>query len=386
MTAEPATVRESPALRPPPGHPRSPLVDSLRGVAILLVVVFHAAGTAGASTTGAAGAIARQGFVGVMIFFAISGFLIYRPFAAARDGGRRAPSLRRYWRRRALRIFPAYWVALTAFAAVGAISDVATVRAPVYYLFGQIYAAKTFSNGIPVAWSLGVEMSFYLLLPVYAWLVSRAGRRWPVLEGAGIVLLVAVSLVERGFVRAGRIPDNWASTLPGMATFFAVGMAFAAVSVRLEGREDGPGVTRVVRRYADLLWLGAIAAYVVAATTFKVVATSTVNRSWASWYGNYLLCATVAALALAPAVFGQEGGGIARRVLRNPLLAWIGLVSYGIFLWHLPLMIKLHGRIGDSPLVLFAGSMLIATAVAAASYYALELPLLRLKEPRRRSS
>jgi peptidoglycan/LPS O-acetylase OafA/YrhL len=162
---EPATVRESPALQPPPGNPRFPLMDSLRGIAILMVIAYHAAGTANVSTTHVVAAIARQGFVGVMLFFTLSGFLIYRPFAAVRETERPAPSVRRYWRRRALRILPAYWVALMILAILGAVNDVFTGRFWAYYGFLQIYQAKTFSLGIPVAWSLCVEMPFYLVLP-----------------------------------------------------------------------------------------------------------------------------------------------------------------------------------------------------------------------------
>jgi peptidoglycan/LPS O-acetylase OafA/YrhL len=383
---EPATVRESPALQPPPGNPRFPLVDPLRAVAILLVVMYHAAATAGVSTTHVLPQIARQGFVGVMVFFGISGFLIYRPFVAAREAGRKATPLHRFWRRRALRILPAYWAALTALAAFGAVNDVLTRRGPAYYLFGQIYNARTFSNGIPVAWSLCVEMSFYLLLPAYAWLVARAGARWARAETVGIALLLAGGLLWRAVVHIGWVPGVWASALPGMVVFFAVGMGLAALSVRTVGREEHFAVTRFVRRFPDLCWAGALTAYVVAATVFSVQAYSAVARSWSSWYGNYILCVVGAALLLAPAIIGQDGGGISRRLLRNPVFAWIGLVSYGIFLWHLPLMIKFHERGVHSALALLALTIVVSTVVAAVSYYVLELPLLRLKEPRRQRS
>jgi peptidoglycan/LPS O-acetylase OafA/YrhL len=107
----------SPAVAPPPGNPRFPLFDSLRGIAVLAVVIFHVAFITGALNVRVAGdVLGVLGDVGVVLFFVISGFLLYRPFVAARAHGRRPPDPVRYARRRALRIVPAYWVALTVLA------------------------------------------------------------------------------------------------------------------------------------------------------------------------------------------------------------------------------------------------------------------------------
>ena len=92
---------------------------------------------------------------------------------------------------------------------------------------------------------------------------------------------------------------------------------------------------------------------------------------------------------LLPAVFGDDRGGWPRRVLANPVLAWLGLVSYGIYLWHASLMIWLdeQGAAGWVAGLSFPGLLVVttafATACAAASYYLVERPLLRFKDPRR---
>src|SRR3954453_13942377 len=101
------------ALRPPPGNPRFPLVDGLRAVAALSVLVTHTAFLSGFNGHGLLGGITARLDVGVALFFVISGFLLYRPFVAARMGGRGGPRAGLYFRRRALRILPAYWLALT---------------------------------------------------------------------------------------------------------------------------------------------------------------------------------------------------------------------------------------------------------------------------------
>ncbi len=112
------------------------------------------------------------------VFFLISGFLLYRPFAVSHLTGRPGPNVRRFWQRRLLRIVPAYWVALTLLAYVfhwvtmgpgwqGVVSQ---------YLFLQIYLPNQIFFGITQAWSLCTEMSFYLFLPLYA-TADRLRRR-----------------------------------------------------------------------------------------------------------------------------------------------------------------------------------------------------------------
>ena len=101
------------ALSPPPGNPRFPLFDGLRAIAATLIVLHHAVFASGYSNTGALGRWTFNFALGVPIFFAISGFLLYRPFVAGQMGGSGAPNTGRFYRRRVLRIVPAYWVALT---------------------------------------------------------------------------------------------------------------------------------------------------------------------------------------------------------------------------------------------------------------------------------
>ena len=107
----------SPAVAPPPGNPRFPLFDSLRGLAVLAVVVYHVFVFTGALDRRVIGElVAVAGGLGPTLFFAISGFLLYRPWVAAGAAGKPRPSTSRYLRRRALRILPAYWFALTVLA------------------------------------------------------------------------------------------------------------------------------------------------------------------------------------------------------------------------------------------------------------------------------
>ena len=137
--AEGATDAPSPAVAPPPGNPRFPLFDSLRAIAALSVLTFHVAAIAGALERGFAGDVLAMLSRGVILFFVISGFLLYRPFVAARAprAGPR-PSTARYARRRVLRIVPAYWVALTVLAVFPGIAGVFSDDWWRYYFFLQL--------------------------------------------------------------------------------------------------------------------------------------------------------------------------------------------------------------------------------------------------------
>src|SRR5439155_7118876 len=128
--------------------------------------------------------------VGVTVFFLISGFLLYRPFVAARAGRGPAPSWGKFWRRRGLRIVPAYWVALTALAIFPGLVGVFTGDWWIYYGFLQQWQRSTIINGIPPAWTLGTELCFYAMLPLYAALMVRLERRAP---GGEIGVLAALS-------------------------------------------------------------------------------------------------------------------------------------------------------------------------------------------------
>src|ERR1044072_6339872 len=99
--------------RPPAGNPRCPLGDGLRAVAALSVLVTHTAFISGFNGHGLPGAITSRLDIGAALFFVLSGFLLSPPFVAARYDDRPSPRLGLYFRRRVVRIAPAYWLALT---------------------------------------------------------------------------------------------------------------------------------------------------------------------------------------------------------------------------------------------------------------------------------
>ncbi len=162
------------------GPSRFVMVDSLRGLAALGVIFVHAVGIYGGGATLSAAIrpyVLRLDVV-VPVFFLISAFVLYRPFVRARLRGGSPPATGPYAWGRVLRIVPAYWVALTVAALALGLGGVLTLSGvPTYHGFAQIYRSTSVAGGIPVAWTLCIEVTFYAFLPLWALAMRRLGRR-----------------------------------------------------------------------------------------------------------------------------------------------------------------------------------------------------------------
>jgi peptidoglycan/LPS O-acetylase OafA/YrhL len=370
----------APNLAPPPGNPRFPLFDSLRAIAALSVFLGHT--VTGTQLYGQhpkivllALEIADQG---VAIFFLISGFLLYRPFLAARRAGRRL-AVRDFARRRILRIVPAYWVALTLFLIAGFVSGVTAHNWWIFYGFGQVYSFNTIGQGIGAAWTLCVEVTFYAALPVFAYLVARFGRNPQAVRGdiALLLVLTGASLAFRAhfhdFASFATV-----STLAGTFTWFALGMGLAILSVTEESHPHGSWATRFVVRRPTVCWLAAAASFA------GIYHLSRSGGGVSVALAAHVLYGLVALLILLPGVLGDTTGGLARRALRFPALAWIGLVSYAFYLYHTIVIAQVNklaidAHVPQRYVFVLVLSFVISCACAAVSYYVIERPIMRLR-------
>jgi peptidoglycan/LPS O-acetylase OafA/YrhL len=372
--------------------PRFPLLDSVRAIAALSVLVFHASLWSQITLTGSVAApfLSRLD-VGVAVFFALSGFLLYRPYVRARLIGGPAPRVAAYGWRRLLRIVPAYWVALTVLAVAVPLEGVFEPgHAVVYYGFLQIYGDLVL-GGITQAWSLCVEVTFYALLPLWALLLARrpASVRVELWALAG---LAAVAVAWNLLAVLGAADPEHANTsrmlvwLPAFLDHFALGMALAVLSVCAERDGRAPRSVAWVERRPWAAWLGALAAFTFVAIGIGLSSENRLDAPMnaAQTLARHWLYAVVAVGVLLPAVFGPPGHGAIRRLLAHPALLYLGAISYGIFLWHNGVIeltagaIEIDGTWTDFAVLLGVG-VIGAVVAASLSWRLVERPILRLK-------
>jgi peptidoglycan/LPS O-acetylase OafA/YrhL len=370
----PDTLKESgrleevaPNLAPPPGNPRFPLFDALRAIAALSVFLGHTiTGVLSLNSHRTLFLIGVQlAYQGVAIFFLISGFLLYRPILVARCE-QRTYDVWRYARRRVLRIVPAYWVALTVLLILGWISGVGTGNWWIFYGFGQIYGFSTLPHGIGVAWTLCIEVTFYAALPLFALAAARLAPR-PGAVRVDVLLLVALAVASLVFRVEFQGDIVKLSTLPASFSWFALGMGLAMASLAM------PAVPpRWMAKSGTLCWVGAVAASILLYVLLRSAQTT------ATALAGYVLYGVVALLVLLPGVFAQANNQVPQRVLRNSLLGWIGLISYSFYLYHATVIEEITKHITHEYLLVLLSAAALSIACAAASYYLVERPFMRL--------
>jgi peptidoglycan/LPS O-acetylase OafA/YrhL len=332
----------------------------------------------------------------IAIFFFLSGFLLYRPMIAHRTGGPSSPSVAAYARRRFLRVYPAYWVALTALAIFPGLVGVFSDKWYSFYSLGFYldYANTTkvcagdpgFRCGLPQSWTLTVEMTFYLMLPLYALLTSwiargRNVRSW---MRAELLLIAALSAAS---VLAGAVSpslrDNTLFRFSFLAHFLwlGLGLAAAVLSVGYYNRhQDMPRLLRLAADNPGACWALALAIWVVQVFTVVPAPFTVAPFGTSGYIVLQLVQALVAVLLLFPVFFGNPNRGIAARFFGHPLMLWLGLLSYGLYLWSVTITIDLGVGGADAGFwTVLALSSLITLPLAAGTYYLIERPLMVLK-------
>ena len=333
--------------------------------------------------------------MGVTVFFVISVFLLYRPFVAADMAGRSPAPTSVFYRRRLLRIIPAYWFALTVVALLpGVISVFTSDQWWRYYLLIQNYSGINFvfARGIGPAWSLSVEMAFYLTLPLFAWAMRRTRGSDPDWRLSGdLIVLGAVAGSQRWSARTslGDQRQSW----PGERVEVDADAQPAAVpdlvrgrhGVRLDqlmerpDRQDSAGAAAAAS-HPGLVWLFALSCYGLMAAVSPALP-SAENAV------HHTMTGLIAAAIVFPAAFpNPEGKGVPGWFLALPAVAWVGLISYGLYLWGSPLTLYLaHEGIFSrgAPSCRWRPIRAAALVAAAFSYYVVERPFLRLKYARR---
>ncbi len=180
--------------------------------------------------------------------------------------------------------------------------------------------------------------------------------------------------------------------LPAYFDQFALGMGLAVLSVWVERNRRLPRALAWIDGWPGISWLVALVAFWVASTQIGLHGRFLEPFSRVDYMERHLLYGLIAITIVAPAVVGDQTRGVVRRVLAFRPLLWLGLVSYGIFLWNLTVLSQLSDAGFEKVPVLrsypgwCAAGLLFTAATAAVSYYGLERPVLKLKrlfgEPR----
>lgn len=352
----------------------------MRACAAVGVVVTHVAFQTG-HTGGVVGRLFGRFDLAVAVFFALSGFLLWRGHAAAARGLRPIPPTGHYLRSRLVRIMPAYLVAvvviLTLLPDAGA--DLTVWLANL--TLTQIYVPLTLTAGLTQMWSLAVEVSFYVALPVIALLVRRVPvtARIPVLAAAGLVSLGWALIPFDTPVGVSSV--NWP---PAFLSWFVAGMLLAELTV------TPVGLPHRLARNRMLMAAVALGAFLVAAS--PVAGPEGLTPGTAQQFiVKVAMGAIVAGALLAPLVL--DAPDTRHRILGNTTMVTLGRWSYGLFIWHLAALWMVFPIIGEfafnghMPVVLVL-TVVIGFAIAAVSYALIESPCrvaLRRWEYRRSS-
>ncbi len=367
-------------------------IDGLRGIAIAAVVWFHLWQISWTPATIPYTAISLQpvaeaGFLGVALFFFISGFVLMLPYAQAHLAGTPRPTLRHFFGRRFLKIVPSYALAIAIMIGLG-VQTYATFAdgakdVAFHVLFIHDWFAATNASIDGVMWSLGVEIQFYVLFP----LLVLAFVRRPLLTALALFAIANAwrtwCMLSNHFYYEQRLAQ-----LPGYIDFFAAGMlgAFAYVAIATHR----PQLAQRRWAFTALSAAGFVALWLLVTNCYDHRSDHEWPQLWSvEWRSAVALACFAAGLGSLFAVRGFQ------LVLANRGLLFLAAISYNLYLWHQPIaraLVQHHlppyataDPHGDPrwQLVYWLVAVPAAVAVSALITYGIEQPVLRWGKRRR---
>jgi len=381
-----------------PSLPYLSSLDGLRAVAVIAVIIYHA-------NKGWLGG----GFLGVEVFFVISGYLITTLLINESANTGRI-NLRAFWLRRARRLLPALWALLLGVTiycslfeqdALGALRG--DVIASLVYGFNwfQIWMGTSYFSAlgfVPLRhlWSLAVEEQFYLIWPLVMMLILRGGRRN--LRNVGLMFVFTslaigvyvASVYQSGIVGTVEQTPQQFLSLAGhivlridylfLGSVSRAGGLFIGAALAMFWRPWATSVSsnKRVSRTLDIVGLGGLACLGLMMYKFRDVIEGTVEGGSRGYdllfQGGFFLVGLASVAAIASAVY--PGPGLTHKILDNKVLGWVGQRSYGLYLYHWPIF-QFYRHFAGDPLtvVQFIGLMLVALAATEFSYRFIEMPV-----------
>jgi peptidoglycan/LPS O-acetylase OafA/YrhL len=370
---------------------RDPALDGLRGLAVLMVFVFHYAG--GVKSTEPAirliGYLTEACWTGIILFFALSGFLIT---GSLWDSIGQKHRLRNFYSRRALRILPLYYGALLASAIFAlargtTFAELKPILLYVFFLQDMPHLSKVagqFVSGLPLyhLWTLAVEEQFYVLWPLV--LLFAHSRRHAVRLAVWffglteLFLIIAYTFAAFAGARAHQTYDQFLFT---HTAALALG---AAVSLSMGNRASPtgrkPGSHRVIRKWATPAFAIGVVFFLYSSYHSASFFLTSPTQFWLG-----LPAISIAAAAMIPIVLRS---GLPRKIFSFAPLGGLGRISYGFYVFHILLqplfdwlaVRAIHATSGeDYQIVRMMFALPITIIVSWLSFYLLETPILSLK-------
>ena len=355
----------------PLGH--VPALDGLRALAVAAVMLFHGGvpGTSG-------------GFLGVSVFFTLSGFLItsllLREWVATPDAGL---DLRRFFARRFRRLLPASWLTIGLVLAMGAVGiwdteQLRALRGDVPWTLAELVnwhfiaqgtsygASQSAPSPLEHFWSLAIEEQFYVLLPLVLTAVLVRTRRSPQQRFRGLAavlgVLAVLSAAANGLLARSSIDRAYFGT-DTRAAELLIGALLACAVLRWHGSERparGSGA-----RGIGVLGVAGLAVLAV------LVVTAQLDSSWLYPWGLLATSLCTSAVILA----ALRPGAVTWLLALSPLVL-LGRISYGVYLLHWPVFLWLdEARTGLDGVALLALRVAVSLAAATAMFHAVEMPI-----------
>lgn len=367
-------------------------LEAVRLIAAVAVVVTHTGFWSGVYTTDLLGNAVQRLEVGVAIFFVLSGFLLGRPYILTATTGSTAHlRWRTYLRRRFFRIMPVYWVAVvSALVLLTPNHSLGFGRWVSNLILIEGYVSVELPRGLTQMWSLTVEATFYLLLPLLGAALIRIGQGRP---RRLIITLTAMSLLSIVWVTITHLTDaEWGLWLGRWAisygTWFFLGIILATVHAC---RNDDSWSRRISRWASDRT-----SAWIVAASVFAIVSTPLGGEPYLQDIGlgeslvRHIGYAAVAVLFVAPCIFSDPDDKVSR-AFSHPRVRRTGQLSFGLFCVHMLVIELIFSVLGfelfnSSWALLTALVLTISLALSELIYRWIELPAIRYGRSREKAS
>ncbi|MBC5804954.1 MAG: acyltransferase family protein [Candidatus Eremiobacter antarcticus] len=382
---QPAALHAKPAIA---SH--LPVLDGIRGIAISMVLLFHIWEmtwldmSVGPLTLNPIG---TSGFLGVELFFFLSGFVIFDPYVRAWLSDAPTPTIRDFVRKRFLKIVPSYYLAIIILVATGYQHYGSLAEAGRDLTFHAVFIhnwfSQTYGSIDGVMWSLGTEVQFYLVFPMLAW----AFLRKPILCASG---MIATAIIFRTAIIHSYFFHQLLTQLPAVLDLFALGMASSYVYRYLEKSKPQLPGRRWVTTCAALAGVAAVCAMVVWChrIRFDPDAIALWQAHYRTLFGLTIAWATVGLLFAAPFL---------QKAVANVVLVFLAAISYNLYIWHqvigrLLIAVHIPAHVGSQiqadhhwQVAFSVVAVLSGVVVATLVTYLFEQPIVRLGRTRRRA-